>query len=895
MRKDIQHDIVARLIADYEMIERGKWLQRGICPHCGKKELFAHVEQPLVVRCGRANKCGWEEYTKTLYPDVFASFNRLFVATQTNPNATADAYMQYARGFDLASIKGWYRQGGFWHPDANKGTATVRFDIDRAHDIYMERFVEEILISDEFGEKKPRRAHYKGAYRGLWWQPPDLQINHGDTIWLVEGCLDAIALQQNGQKAVATLSCVNYPDKQFAQHTSKKVTWVWALDNDPAGRRYLRKFIKRGREEGLCVQAAQIPQKNNLKTDWNDCHISQRLSEKHREEYLYHGSLLIAKSALDKALLIWNRKNMSGFCFDFNRRMYWFDLDVDKFNKATESIASASDASDKNRGHKHTAAQIRTKAAEQSGTLSDVANCQPSFLYYQSNKLTDESWYYCRVQFPHNGKTIKNTFTGGQVASAPEFKKRLLSIAPGGLFSGNAKQLDWLVKHHIHNIKVVDTIDFIGYSKAHKAYVFNDLAVSQGKTYKINDEDFFEIGKIAIKSLNQGFHLSIGDRSDYRADWTQMVYRAFGGKGLVAVSFWMGSLFAEQIRAIHKSFPFLEIIGEPGGGKTTLVEFMWKLLGKEDEEGFDPTKSSFAGVTRKFSQVSNLPVVLIEADREASAAKLRGFNWDELKTAYNGRASSVRGVKNNGNETYEPLFRGAIVISQNTAVSASEAVLQRIVHLCLDRSGHSAQSKSAADEMNLLVPKHLSFFLHQAVQNEAQIMESVKSNTPVYERQLLSLTEIKSVRVAKNHAQIMSLATAFSTLLDLPSEQRQSVQSCIEQMAIERQQALELDHPVVQQFWETYEYLNDGNPHSTLNHSRNDQLIAINLNHFTHVAAENKQEIPPLIELKNHLKTSKERKFYAIKPVNSALNAGDNNVASATVKCWVFSAGTTTP
>ena len=361
-------------------------------PCLQKKELFTRLDQPWVVRCGRENKCGWEGHTKELYPDAFANFNQRFVASQEKPNATADAYLKYARGFDISRIKGWYRQGKFWHPKGNKGTATVRFDIDRAHDIYMERLIDEVTITSDSGEPSTRKAHFNGSHKGLWWQPPGMQINRGDTIWLVEGCLDAIALHLNGQKAVATLSCHNYPEKPLEQHKALNITWVWALDNDPAGKRYLKKWMHRGRTEGLDVAAAQIPQQGRHKIDWNDCHTNHKLSAKHREEYLYHGSLLIAKNALDKALLIWNRKNLNGFCFDFNHRMYWFELDIDKFNKAAESIRQADNG--------ETEEQIKINAAEQSGALSEVANCHPQFLYFQSNKLTDESWYYCVLNFP---------------------------------------------------------------------------------------------------------------------------------------------------------------------------------------------------------------------------------------------------------------------------------------------------------------------------------------------------------------------------------------------------------------------------------------------------------------------------------------------------------------
>ncbi|WP_241086829.1 toprim domain-containing protein [Candidatus Vondammii sp. HM_W22] len=62
----------------------------------------------------------------------------------------------------------------------------------------MERLVEEVLITEDSSEQKARKAHFNGSHYGNWWQPPGMQINKGDTIWLVEGCLDAIALHLNG-------------------------------------------------------------------------------------------------------------------------------------------------------------------------------------------------------------------------------------------------------------------------------------------------------------------------------------------------------------------------------------------------------------------------------------------------------------------------------------------------------------------------------------------------------------------------------------------------------------------------------------------------------------------------------------------------------------------------
>jgi hypothetical protein len=79
-------------------------------------------------------------------------------------------------------------------------------------------------------------------------------------------------------------------------------------------------------------------------------------------------------------------------------------------------------------------------------------------------------------------------------------------------------------------------------------------------------------------------------------------------------------------------------------------------------------------------------------------------------------------------------------------------------------------------------------------------------------------------------------------------------------MALERQEAINDDHPMVREFWEAFDYL-DGDDHPKLNHSHDPALIAVNLNHFVQVAADRRQQIPLLRDLKAVLRNSKRRKF----------------------------------
>src|SRR5690606_21960003 len=131
--------------------------------------------------------------------------------------------------------------------------------------------------------------------------------------------------------------------------------------------------------------------------------------------------------------------------------------------------------------------------------------------------------------------------------------------------------------------------------------------------------------------------------------------------------------------------------------------------------------------------------------------KVRSFDWDELKTAYNGRSVRSRGVANGGNETYEPPFRGAIVISQNNQVQASDAAMTRIMHLYFDRATQTADSRVAAKALEQMPASAVSGFILVATMREAQIMELVDGRAAEYERQLLQHPDIRTVRIAKCH------------------------------------------------------------------------------------------------------------------------------------------------
>lgn len=80
-------------------------------------------------------------------------------------------------------------------------------------------------------------------------------------------------------------------------------------------------------------------------------------------------------------------------------------------------------------------------------------------------------------------------FKANQLTTSAEFKKRLLHIAKGAVYTGSTKQLDKFIQMRLPEFKELKTQNFIGYNKDHAAWLFSRVAVCDGRLYEMNDED----------------------------------------------------------------------------------------------------------------------------------------------------------------------------------------------------------------------------------------------------------------------------------------------------------------------------------------------------------------------------------------------------------------------
>lgn len=906
-------EIVAALLDSglYELERKGDYL-RGRCPSCGQKTLYIGTQFPYVLRCTRLNKCAFEQTVREALPDFFGNFAKRYPPTEKNRNATADAYLAMDRGFDLSRIHGWYEQGAYAIHGTDRYLPTARFYLDADRTRWWERLIGGKGNNDNKASFGGRRKPDNSLFRGDAWTPPDMTIDRFDRVFLVEGIFHAIALWHAGFKAAACFSCNSFPADFIKAQAGKGVRWVVAMDSDRAGSRWARRHHKSLKELHELASVC-LPPKGQ---DWDDLWRAGRLDDKLISKGLYQGRLMLAESVEEKAFVHYSRNRRDQFLLDFSNALYWVELGSDwrtslctavealREQEAADAVPTPQTAGNQEQSKPEEEPEdlegriLATSEGRQMFSrhvgIEQLSNVLPQCLYITKDPIIDEIRYQFKVSYANGTPDDVIPLEGSAITCPTEFNKALLTRSLGGSFDGTAKHFrimrdGWLNRRLV----TVSALPFVGYDSNTKAYIFKDHAWHCGRRIGANDQGYFEINRQGVKTTLAS--VAIETSGEFSPDWLANYVKAFSWQGLALLAFWAGTLFVQQIRARDKSFPLLEFTGDPGAGKSTVLEFLWKLVGRDDYEGFDLLKATAAGRRRAFSQVSNLPVVIIESDRDDGQkdARQKQFGFDEVKPFFNGRGTGTLGVSRRGNETDESVFQASLIISQNAEVDGSEALLQRIVHCHADKKHHGPGTRELARWFERQSVTTVGGFLHQTLSRERDFLEAYATAYGNYEARF-SQGDLKNDRIIKNHAQVAACGDALGVIFGrhMTDEFKKGLADYLLGRAKIREKRLANDHPVVEQFWDTYDYIaikitaslrGDGKDPEPLNHARDsDDRIAVNLNQLMEECRIWGQPSPDVAQLKKLLPLCRRHKFLGNKPINS-------RITGKTMRCWVFS------
>lgn len=792
-------------------------------------------------------------------------------ATANNPNAPADAYLSEVRGFDLKKIQNLYQVAFIKHSSRDEYAPVVEFTLTNGSKWGR-------LIDDKKVKSFSKKAHFKGTYKHEGWVPDSINIDADRRIFICEGIFKSIAFGHIGLNSISGMSSGNLPINIINEYAKKDVQWILAYDNDKAG---ITAALKHGsilKDMGIPFQVA-FPE--SKKMDWDDLYKAGKFNLKYIEDSLWRGCFYLAKTGPEKAFWHWAKFRKSYHLFDFGRCLWVYSHEKSGEQDSDETKPWLTAQED---------LQVRIAEFISDSRISRISNCHPELLYMENNRLSGEQSFFFKITYENQNPERRINLDGSALKSASAFNEALLKRGYGGDFNGDFKDILKLRHKYLgyeFRGKIVDTITFIGYDRSSKAYIYPGFAYANDKYIKANSNDSLQIGEAQLKT-NQP--IPITDNHNFDGSWLPKFYKAHSKLSIPILGWWLGCLFAEQFRheCELKFYPFLEVVGEGSAGKSSIIKFLWKCLGRDNYEGFNPSKASEIGWMREIQQVSNLPVTMLEAFSDGEDPKKGAFKKDDLKPLLDGVCPRITGKKTNDNSTQANPFRGAVAMIHNPVDSnGDEATISRYVQIILSCNHHSKETEKCFLELNKLGVEDLSGFLHTVLTNGSKIFDSIiKSYFEIKER-FDSKIQMKQ-RVSSCHALVAACCQNLDLVFGkyMTEEMKRESEEIIWDCALKRQALVVGDCPQIAEFWDFYEHINSKTiekyGQGKLNHSKDPELIAIKLTEFIEQCNYYNLKRFSLSELKRLLKGSRTRKFVDSSRVIKSKNS------DLTIRCWIF-------
>ena len=691
----------------------GAYINGLKCPACGKVDGFAHVDNPMAILCHRNNECGVNTSTKEIYPDLWRDLTKDYPPTPTNPTATARAYLE-SRGLNPDLIE--FNQGKVYDKATNKEYQSLVIEQDG---VTFQRLI------DYSGKDKNRLNAYKGkVYQSELALNPDCE-----KVFITEGIINALSLEQSGYAAIATYSSGAIPKSWYEENQHKH--FVLAFDNDTAGISATKKTIEYFKELGGFDYSVSLAPRGK---DWNDLLVGNQLNEKTIEKAYWQGRLSFADNAIDYFEIYRERYDVHQLVFEFKNWMFKGYLKPVKLDG------------------------VETFECH----VKQLADCAVRLLHSVIDDTQDDKQqmeHYIEIQSKQGKGRIRLDAT--ELTRLDAFK-----IALGNhrqLFFGNGDELtalaSYLFKPNPPKIRALSTI---GYDKKSNGFYFPKFMYdADGRRIDANGDKYFTVANIKPFMDCSDTVTSRIDDIDLK-QFIQNLHGAYGNKGLMALGFYVSGLFSDLVFDNYGFFPFLSLYGDPHAGKS----FVSKLLNRclfVDSEGQTMSKANTAkGELRKISQKSSLVCALLEGRKDAAR-----FDYDSILPLYNRHSLYDRATTSQDNRVHSLMLKAPISFVWNHECFTLKPAKERVISLHFADADLNESTGAAWTQLNNYSPEQLAGVGHYLLTNrklfENKLIKSCQKSADI-----LKTNGINVTRIAENHA--IALAGIFTLLESLQLE-----------------------------------------------------------------------------------------------------------------------------
>lgn len=246
-------------------------------------------------------------------------------------------------------------------------------------------------------------------------------------------------------------------------------------------------------------------------------------------------------------------------------------------------------------------------------------------------------------------------------------------------------------------------------------------------------------------------------------EWSTKMVDVYGENGMIAVSYYLASLFRDLIFRRFRHFPHLNLFGPQGSGKSWMAISLMYMFGRA-RTAFDLNQGTNVGFFRLLSQARNALAWYDEYKNDIHPRRIAA-----LKGAYDG-SGHVKGVLSQDHRTVVTKVNSGLIISGQDQPTADIALFERCISLNFPERIYTPEEEKAALELKELETSRVLSQITQEILQYRQLVEDqfdrvyqdVKDDIQVGTADYIAAKS----RVKSNYAYLLTVTRILAEKLD---------------------------------------------------------------------------------------------------------------------------------
>jgi hypothetical protein len=344
------------------------------------------------------------------------------------------------------------------------------------------------------------------------------------------------------------------------------------------------------------------------------------------------------------------------------------------------------------------------------------------------------------------------------------------------MFDGNERHLQKIKNKIYRDNPRCEEVNFLGYQPKLSIYAFANGIFDGKRFHEVDEYGIVEHeGKhIYIPALSK---ITEDDNSTYENErkfvyikssikfheWADVFYKMYGIKSIIAIGFYLSSIFRDIIFSQVRFFPLLNLFGAPGSGKNTMAESLMFMFGHSQQAFALGGAGTPKGFMRKFGQFYNALVWLDEYKNSIDLKKI-----ESIKNIYDGLGYETAKMTRDSKTQTSPVY-SACILSGEELPTGNEALFKRVILVEFESTTFTDEENRNKEILIKHQLKGLSSITTEVLKHRDLIHQNFYEKFLDYKRYLAkSVTEKLDERILSNYSMLIAVLDILAPHIKLP-------------------------------------------------------------------------------------------------------------------------------